>query len=61
MNADKISTIVGAVAAAATAAGPVINVAGTGSLHQSDYFGLVTAVMMAVWGFFTNKGAPNAK
>ena len=58
MTTDKISTIVGAVAAASTAAQPVLN-ATQGSMHQSDYFSLVGAVAMAVWAFFTNRqGAP---
>lgn len=56
MTTDKIATIVGGVAAAATAATPVLN-AVQGSLHSTDYFSLVSAVMMAVWGFFTNKQA----
>lgn len=56
MTTDRLATIVGSVAAAATAAQPVLN-ATQGSLHQSDYFSLITAVAMAVWGFFTNKQA----
>ena len=60
MSTDKITTIVGAIGAAATAAQPVLN-ATQGAMHQSDYFNLIGAVCMAVWAVFTNKGAPNAK
>ena len=59
MTTDRITTIVGCVAAAATAAQPALN-AVNGSMHQGDYFALVSAVLMSVWGFFTNK-APAAK
>jgi hypothetical protein len=42
------------VVAAGTAVQPVLNGV-NGSLHQQDYFSLVTAVGMAIWGFFTNR------
>ena len=54
MNPNTITTILGSVAAAATAAQPVLN-ATQGAMHQSDYFALIGAVFMAVWGFFTNR------
>ncbi len=55
MDKDKLTTILGGVGAAVTAAQPVINGVTTGSLHQQDYFQLVFAVIMGVFGFFTNK------
>ena len=60
MNTNTITTIVGSVAAASTAAQPVLN-AVQGAMHQSDYFALVGAVFMAVWSYFTNKGNTDAK
>ena len=54
MNADKITTILGGCMAAGTAALPLLN-AVQGTMHQSDYVSLVTAVLMAVFGWFTNK------
>jgi hypothetical protein len=54
MKSDKITSIVGAVGAAATAAQPVLHGV-EGSLHSGDYFQLVSAVLFAVLGFFTNK------
>ena len=54
MNGDKITTVLGASMAALTAAQPVVN-AVQGSLHQQDYVQLIMAVVMAVFGFFTNK------
>jgi len=56
MNSDKITTTLGAIGAAVAAAQPVVN-ATQGSLHQEDYIQLVMAVIMAVFGFFTNKQA----
>ena len=55
MNGDKITTIIGAVGAAAVAAQPITNAVGQGSLHQQDYIQLFIAVLTAVFGFFTNK------
>ena len=54
MSTDRITTIVGAVGAAATAAQPVLN-ATQGAMHQSDYFSLIGAVAMAIWAYFTNR------
>lgn len=56
MSADKITTIVGAIGAAATAAQPVLTAVQPGAaLHSQDYFQLVTALVFAVMGFFTNR------
>lgn len=61
MNADKITTIVGAVGAAATAAQPVLTAVQPGSsLHSQDYFQLVAATVFAVLGFFTNRKGKEA-
>lgn len=54
VSRDTITTIIGAVVAAGTAATPVLN-ATQGSMHQGDYIQLVTAVFLAVFGWFTNK------
>jgi len=54
MNKDTLTTVLGGTMAALTAAQPVINAA-QGSLHQQDYVSLLMAVVMAVFGFFTNK------
>lgn len=54
MNRDKLTTVLGAVGAAVTAAQPVINGI-SGSLHTQDYFQMAFAVIMAVFGFYTNK------
>jgi hypothetical protein len=55
MNKDKITTVLGALVAGATAAHPVINGVSTNSLHSQDYFQLATAVFMGIFAFFTNK------
>lgn len=55
MTGDKITTIVGAVGAAVTAAQPVLNGVQQGALQQNDYLQLLMAVVFAVLGFFTNK------
>lgn len=54
MTKDTVTTVLGAGIAAATAAQPVINAVG-GSFHQQDWLQLATAVIFAVFGFFTNK------
>ena len=54
MDKDKVTTVLGAVGAAVTAAQPVMNGV-AGSLHTQDYFQLAFAVVMAVFGFYTNK------
>lgn len=58
MSNDTITTILGATGAAITAAQPVVN-ASQGALHQQDYVQIALAVIMAIFGFFTNKGASN--
>lgn len=55
MNADKFTTIVGVVGAAAAAAQPVLSGVTTGTLHGPDYFQLISAVVFAVLGFFSNR------
>lgn len=55
MSADRIATITGGFAAAATAAQPVLNGIGGASLHQGDYFQLLSAVFIGILGYFTNK------
>lgn len=52
---DLMTTIVGGVAAAASAAQPVLNGVQTGSLHQNDWVQLIMAVAMGVWAWATNK------
>lgn len=55
MDKDKLTTLIGGIGAAVTAAQPVINGVSTGSLHQGDWFQLAMAVVFGVLGFFTNK------
>lgn len=54
MNSDKITTIVGAVGAAAMAAQPALNGV-QGSLHAQDYASLLSAVLFGILGFFSNR------
>ena len=54
MNPDKVTTVIGAVVAAGTAAQPVMN-AVQGSMHQADWMQLLASVAMAIFGYFTNK------
>lgn len=54
---DIVTTVLGGVLAAGTAAQPIMIAAGEQSLHQADYMQLVMAVVMAVFGYFTNKGS----
>ena len=54
MKADKITTIVGAVGAGVVAAEPILNSV-AGSLHSSDYFNVIGAALIAIFGYFTNK------
>jgi hypothetical protein len=54
MDKDKVTTVIGAMMAAGTAATPVLN-AVEGSLHRGDYLQLAVSVLMAVFGYFTNK------
>jgi len=56
MNADRITTIVGSIGAAATAVQPVLTaIEPTGVLHQQHYLQLLAAAAFAVLGFFTNR------
>lgn len=59
MNNDTAATVVGAVTAAGMAAGPILGSLQGGSLHQGDWLQLLTAVCMAVLGFFTNRKETN--
>ena len=52
---DLMTTIVGGIAAAASAAEPVLNGIQTGSLHQNDWVQLGIAVAMGIWAWATNK------
>lgn len=52
---DLMTTIFGGMAAAASAAEPVLNAVQTGYLHQNDWVQLVMAVLMGVWAWATNK------
>ena len=54
MNKDLGTTILGGIIAAATAADPVVQVA-QGNWDLQHIFQLVSAVGIAVFGFFTNK------
>lgn len=53
---DIATTVLGGILAAGTAAQPILN-ATEGSLHQADYMHLVMAAVMALFGYFTNKGS----
>lgn len=52
---DLVTTIVGGMAAAASAAQPVLNGVQSGSLHPNDWIQLAMAVLMGVWAWATNK------
>jgi hypothetical protein len=56
MNKDSMTTILGGTIAALTAAQPVLNAA-SGSLHQGDYVQLAMAVLISIFGWFTNRKA----
>jgi len=55
-NKDLATTILGGILAAGTAAQPILNGI-DGSLHQGDYLRLLMAVVMAIFGYETNKGS----
>ena len=57
---DLATTILGGVLAAGTAAQPIMNGV-EGSMHQADYMQLTMAVVMAIFGYFTNKGSQSGK
>ena len=54
---DTVTTVIGGLGAAITAAQPIMDSVGSGSLHQGDYVQLLAAVLVAVFGYFTNKGS----
>ena len=54
MNKDLGTTILGGIIAAATAAEPVVMVT-QGDWNFASVFQLVSAIGIAVFGFFTNK------
>lgn len=56
ISKDLATTVLGGVAAAITAASPVMS-ASTGSMQKNDWVQLAMAVIFAVFGFFTNKGS----
>lgn len=51
---DTVTTVLGAVGAGIVAAEPVLN-GFEGTMHQADYLKLALAVVMAVFGWFTNR------
>ncbi|HBG07667.1 MAG: hypothetical protein A2075_09085 [Geobacteraceae bacterium GWC2_58_44] len=56
MNADRITTIIGSIGAAATAVQPVLTAIQPGAvLHLQDYLQLLTAGVFAILGFFSNR------
>ena len=54
MNKDLGTTILGGIVAAGTGAMPIVQMA-QGDWNAMNIFQLVSAVAMAVFGFFTNK------
>lgn len=54
INKDTATTVLGIVIAGATAAQPILNAA-QGSLHSQDYLSLLTSVIIAIFGWLTNK------
>ncbi len=53
---DLVTTILGGVGAAVTAAQPVVNMVQPGtSLHPQDWIQLAMAVIFGLFGFYTNK------
>ena len=55
---DILTTVAGAVGAAAMAAQPVLQAAQGGSLHRDQWFQLASAIMLGVIGWFTGKSTP---
>ena len=53
-NTDLATTVIGGLLAAGTAAQPVLQ-AVDGSLNTQNWLQLATAVLFAVFGFFSNK------
>lgn len=56
LNKDLATTILGLIIAAATAAMPIVEVA-QGTWTSTTIWQLVSAVGIAVFGYFTNKAA----
>ena len=54
MNKDLATTVLGGLLAAGTAAQPVM-ASVEGTFHAQNWFQLVTAVLFAAFGYFTNK------
>lgn len=55
-DTDVMTTVVGAIGAVATAAGPVLNGVQPGtSMHPQDWTQLVAAVFIGLLGWFSNK------
>lgn len=55
-DTDIITTVVGGIGAAVVAAEPVLLAVQPGSsMHPQDWTQLAMAVVIAVFGFFTNK------
>ena len=59
VSKDTLTTALGGTMAALTAAQPIINGV-QGSMGHTDYIQLVLAVVMSLFGFFTNKTSGNA-
>lgn len=57
-NTDLATTVIGGLLAAGTAAQPVLQ-AVDGSLNTQNWLQLATAVLFAVFGFFSNKQPKN--
>ena len=55
MDKDKVTTVLGAGMAVATAINPVLGGVATSVLHGADWVQLAMAGMMALFGYFTNK------
>lgn len=53
-NTDLATTVIGGLLAAGTAAQPILS-AVDGSLNTQNWLQLATAVLFAVFGFFSNK------
>ena len=55
-DTDVLTTVIGGVGAAVTAAQPVLTAVQPGSsMHTQDWLQLAMAVIFGIFGFFTNK------
>ena len=54
MTKDTMTTVLGGLLAVGTAAQPVM-ASVEGTFHAQNWFQLVTAVLFAAFGYFTNK------